>query len=140
MDSLLESPQPVNWDIGDDEPMGPQIPDVPLEDIKMSAVDLGDKSPKLTALTPPQIESSPIIPIRSPTPVAPFILHHELNMSHSYLRTILSRLAGAHVEEMIVSTVISDLGPLLPHRGEEIRIVLAHLTTIVNMIDVLTIK
>ena len=70
MDSLLESPQPVNWDIGDDEPMGRQIPDVPLEDIEMSAVDLGDESPKLTALTPPRVESSPIIPIRSPTPVA----------------------------------------------------------------------
>ena len=62
VDSLLDSPRPMNWDIIDDEPMGPQIPGIPLEDIEMSAVDLGDKSPRGRA-EPPSIP-----PVRSPSP------------------------------------------------------------------------
>ena len=62
VDSLLDSPRPMNWDIIDDEPMGPQIPGIPLEDIEMSAVDLGDESPRVRA-EPPSIP-----PVRSPSP------------------------------------------------------------------------
>jgi hypothetical protein len=57
IDSLLESPPPVDWVLADDSSMGPQIPGLLLEDIEMSTVDLGNDSPELTARSPPQIES-----------------------------------------------------------------------------------
>ena len=66
MDSLLESPRPVNWDIVDDKPMGPQIPGISSEDIEMSAVDLGYEPLERTVPTPPQVESPPISQTQSP--------------------------------------------------------------------------
>ena len=48
-DSLLVSPRAVNWDLELDEAMGPQIPDIPIEDVEMYTVDLGEESPELTA-------------------------------------------------------------------------------------------
>ena len=80
-DSLLLSPHTVNWDLELNGTMGPQIPNVPIEDVEMSTVDLGDESPALpiqslpldgsTLPSSPQPHQTPVPQSSSPKVASP---------------------------------------------------------------------